>query len=347
MQSAHLLPKLVLAAASIVSTIGVADAAYPYRVVVLLPFTPYQGSGVATAINNHGLICGTQIPHGAFCYFRGVITTLQPLPGHAHAYAQGVNDLGQIVGVSYTSDVDGPRRAVIFINGVAQELAATSHLRSEALGINNLGQVAGRMWPVSTSESHAYVSWFGAVRDLGTLGGLRRIEGANGINDRGQIVGVASQPGTPAERGSKVPFIYDKGRMRALPTGGNEGQAASINLHGQVVGAVFDPVLGQNRPVLWNNGKMKVLLDEPGTARDINILGQVVGGIYSRPGGFLYHPSTGARNLNELIDPASGYTIQYPQAINDRRQIVGFGCKELLCGPILLEPVLPHAGTTR
>lgn len=46
-----------------------------------------------------------------------------------------------------------------------------------------------------------------------------------------------------------------------------------------------------------------------------------------------------------MIDPASGYTIVYPQAINDRQQIVGFGCKELLCGPVLLDPINHHART--
>lgn len=90
---------------------------------------------------------------------------------------------------------------------------------------------------------------------------------------------------------------------------------------------------------------MKVLVDEPGDARDINILGQVVGGLHERTGGFLYHPTTGARDVKELIDPASGYTIVYPQAINDRQQIVGFGCKELLYGPVLLDPIKRHAQT--
>lgn len=169
------------------------DAAF---VTVLLPFTPGQGSGVATLINNHGLICGTQIPSPkGFCYFRGTITELQPLPGDTVTGAAGVNDLGQVVGVSYS--IDGPYHAVGFVNGVAQRLAVASNAFSSASDINNLGQIVGGLSNVQ-GESLAYVSWLGVVRELGTLGGPRRIDTANSINDRGQIVGLASKPGTPA-----------------------------------------------------------------------------------------------------------------------------------------------------
>jgi len=310
MQSMTFFVKLLLAFALLVPAVGHAGAGYPYRVTVLLPFTPEQGSGVATMINNQGLICGTQIPGTkGFCYYRGAITELQPLPGDTVTAAFGVNDFGQVVGVSY--DIDGPYHAVVFVNGGAQRLAVADNLYSSAIAINNLGQIVGGLSNV-LGESLAYVSWFGAVRELGTLGGPRRIDTANSINDRGQIVGLASQPGTPAGNGSQLAFLYDKGVMRALPTPvGSTSNAARINLLGQAVGSVHDIASGQSRPVLWQKGRMKVLLDAPGDARDINILGQVVGGLYERTGGFLYHPSTGARDVNELIDPASGYTVVY------------------------------------
>lgn len=344
MQANTFIVKLVFAAGSLVPVFAHAGAEYPYRVTVLQPFTPGQGSGVGTLINNYGLICGMQSrPPQGFCYYRGVITELQPLPGHMYTVPSGLNDLGQVVGVSYAAE--GPRRAVIFVNGAARELAVASRSESGAGDINNLGQIVGALSDVP-GESLAFVSWLGIVRELGTLGGPRRVDGASSINDRGQIVGAVSQPGTPAENGYQVAFLYDKGKMRALPTpAGSTSNAAKINLLGQVVGSVHDTVTGQTRPVLWQKGRMKVLVDQPGDARDINVLGQVVGGLHERTGGFLYRPSTGARDVNELIDPMSGYTIVYPQAINDRQQIVGFGCKELLCGPVLLDPVHPKAET--
>ena len=36
---------------------------------------------------------------------------------------------------------------------------------------------------------------------------------------------------------------------------------------------------------------------------------RALGGHDERSGGFLYRPSTGARDVNELIDPALGYTM--------------------------------------
>jgi hypothetical protein len=57
---------------------------------------------------------------------------------------------------------------------------------------------------------------------------------------------------------------------------------------------------------------------------------RALGGHDERIVGFLYRPSTGARDVNELIDPALGYTIAYPQAVNYRQPIVGLGCKEFV-----------------
>ncbi len=74
---------------------------------------------------------------------------------------------------------------------------------------------------------------------------------------------------------------------------------------------------------------------------------RALGGHDERSGGFLYRPSTGARDVNELIDPALGYTIAYPQAVNDRQRIVGLGCKELSCRPVLQDPLSHQAETSR
>lgn len=344
--ASNLVAKCLLAMALAVVGCAQAASSYLYRVTVLIPFTPGQGSGVATLINNRGLICGQQSgSFKAFCYDRGVLTDLQPLLGDSITVASGVNDLGQVVGRSYTFDPDGPNHAVIFVNGVAQPLAVASHMSTDAGDINNIGMIVGSLSDVP-GNTRAYASWLGVVRELGTLGGPSHIDHANGINDRGQVVGFASAPGTPPENGSYVAFLYDKGMMRALSTpAGADSYAVRINLFGQAVGAI-QPYGDQDgvRPVLWEHGVRRVLNNEAGDARDINNLGQVVGGTYNRAGGFLYHPSTGARDLNTLIDPASGYTIVYPQAINDVQQIVGYACKEQLCGPVLLDPVHRHAG---
>lgn len=328
----------LLAAAALASAVQAAPR-YPYKVTVLVPFTPGQGSGVANMINDRGLICGFLSTNAGYCYSHGQLTQLLPLPGDTWAIPAGLNDRGQVVGYSYS--LDGPRHAVIFVNGAAQPLAVSSHAYSVANDINNVGQIVGGLSDVR-DESLAYVLTRGDVRLLGTLGGPRRIDFANSINDRGQIVGAVSQPNTPPEPGHQVAFLYENGVMHALPTpAGHTSLATKINLRGQIVGVtqVYNGGIEGTRAVLWHKGTMKVLLDRVADARDINIEGQVVGGYLTGPGGYLYQPGKGARDLNDLIDPASGFTIGYPQAINDRQEIVGYGCKENLCGPILLKPV--------
>ncbi|MGZ5201098.1 MAG: hypothetical protein ACXWC4_15120 [Telluria sp.] len=311
---------------------------YPYKVTVLIPFTPGQGSGVANMINNRGLICGFLSSNAGYCYSHGKVTQLVPLPGDTWAIPSGLNDRGQVVGYSYSQD--GPRHAVVFVDGAAQPLPVSSHLYSVANDINNFGQIVGGLSDVQ-DESLAYLLTRGTVRLLGTLGGPRRIDFANSINDHGQIVGAVSQPNTPPEPGHQVAFLYENGAMRALPTpAGHTSVANKINSHGQIVGftQVYNGGINGTRAVLWDKHRMKTLLDRVADARDINIRGQVVGGYLTVFGGYLYEPGKGARDLNDLIDPASGFTVA-PQAINDRQEIVGFGCKENLCGPVLLEPV--------
>ncbi len=73
---------------------------------------------------------------------------------------------------------------------------------------------------VGGANGHAFLYDNGALRDLGTLGGNNSV--ARGINDRGDVVGVASN-----QFGQPTPFIYD-GAMRELPGG---GYAAAIDIN--------------------------------------------------------------------------------------------------------------------
>jgi uncharacterized membrane protein len=329
---------MVLSAVVLWPVAGQARPDYAYKVIPLVPFTPGQGSGVATMINHRGMICGL-LGNGGFCWYRGKLTQLTPLAGDTFAYPRGLNDKNQVVGVSYS--LDRPQRAVMFVQGRARSLSVASHLYSGANDINNLGQIAGG-FSDTIGESMAYVSWHGTVRELGTLGGPRRIDAGFGINDRGQIVGDVSKPNTLSETGITVAFLYERGVMRALATPAGYGShAVRINRSGQTVGwteKIGGDIDGR-RAVMWKNGARITLVDEPSDARGVNNLGQAVGGVYTREGGFLYTPGQGSRNLNELIDPASGYRLIYPEDINDKGQIVGYACKAELCGPVLLDPV--------
>jgi probable HAF family extracellular repeat protein len=188
----------------------------------------------------------------------------------------------------------------------------------------------------------AYLARRDEVRGLGTLGQTNRSSSAAGINNRRQVVGTSTID-TPTAGGNfqARAFLYQHGAMTVLATPAGYGSVASrINERGQVIGRLErnDGSPDDYRAALWDKDGLKVLLDQPSDARGINNRGQVVGAVLAGSGGFFYEPGKGVRSLNELIDTSTGWNIVYAQAINDRGQIVGFGCKGELCGPVLLNP---------
>jgi probable HAF family extracellular repeat protein len=312
-----------------------------YQPVALVPFTPGQGSGVAMAINNQGMVCGMWTgPTGAFCWRNGQLTELQPLPGDDNVYVEGINERGQAAGVSQ-STATFRRNAVVFIDGVAHDVPVPQATDAVAADIDNAGDIVGT-YTLRNGDKMAFLYRHGEVQDLGTLGQTIRNSDAGGINNRRQIVGT-SYLDIQNENGSfqKRAFLVRQGAMTALPTpAGYSSVAARINERGQVIGRLEpdDGSWESWRAALWDKDGVKVLLDQASDARGINNRGQVVGGVLTGTGGFFYEPGKGVRSLNDLIDTSTGWNIVYAQAINDRGQIVGFGCKNALCGPVLMNP---------
>jgi probable HAF family extracellular repeat protein len=223
-----------------------------------------------------------------------------------------------------------------------------------AMGLNNYGwteNMEQRLDPFSVSLSAHLVQ--GTVRmsigelnlELGTLGGDNSSINWNGINDRGESVGM-SETSVPDPNGEDIcgfgthltclPFLWQNGLLSALPTvGGNNGQASAINNHGQVVGYAENGLVDStcpsgvinNRidlPVLWNKGKAQALPtiagDPDGVAFGINNQGQAVGysGTCTAANYGVVWENGAATALPDLGDPGA---IAY--AINSHGQIVG------------------------
>ena len=217
---------------------------------------------------------------------------------------------------------------------------------SVATGINASGQVVGYSQLLGDDGyqyPHAFM-YDGAMHDLGTLGGAG--SAANGINASGQVVGssgslLLGNDGYPVTHA----FMYD-GTMHDLGTlGGTNSFANGVNDSGQITGSAFpggdslsdaflyDGIMHDLRPLGQIGGGSRGL--------GINASGQVVGISHfanQSSHGYLYDSVLGMVDLNSLIDPATGWLLSTPRAINDVGQIAGNGQLDGEARAFLLTP---------
>ncbi len=235
---------------------------------------------VAYGINASGQVVGTTFTdrskERAFLWEDGVgMQNLGAFTTWGWSGASGINASGQIVGWADTSSGD---HAVMWDNGVIQDLGTLGGYQREAYGINDSAQVVG-MACTEDQKEHAFLWENGVMHDLGTLGGLYSL--AFGINASGQVVGAART----ADRVYHA-FLWKSGvGMQDLGTlGPTSSEAYGVNGSGQVVG--FSKIAsGDDHAFLWENGVMydlNSLVPDDSVwvlehARGINDLGQIVG----------------------------------------------------------------------
>ena len=174
------------------------------------------------------------------------------------------------------------------------------------------------------------------MTDLGTLAG-RGGSFANGVNNRGQVVGWSWTKDRQAHA-----FLWESGSMRDLGTlaGYDTSSARAINDRGQIVGdATSRSSLDRARAFLWESETMRDLGTLGGKrshAVAINNRGQVVGWSTTKDGddrAFLWENGK-MRDIGDF----------WPADLNDRGQIVGWGLVE---GAVGQRPVLWEKGTVR
>jgi probable HAF family extracellular repeat protein len=262
----------------------------------------------ATGINASGQVVGYSILDGtqhAFLYSNG---SMQDLGLWA---PNGINNNGQIVGSCWSGSM-GCDYACVYSNGSMHSVYSTFEGSygpgpSYGLAINASGQIVGQARGLTTGN-HAFLYSNGVMQDLGTLGaivGYGPGSCAYGVNNNGQVVGWGA-----TNTGSDDAFLYSNGLTDLGP-----GTAYGINNNGQVVGNSNGNAFLYSNLILTDLG--------PGTAYGINNNGLIVGQ-NSIGDAFLY--SNGSmQDLNSLIDPTLGWTLQVATGINDSGQIVGYG----------------------
>ncbi len=259
------------------------------------------------------------------------MTDLGSLSSSNFSIGNSINNSGQVVGYSIMSD-GSTCHAFLYDGGPMTDLGTLggADLSSRANGINTSGQIVG--YSMTTGNvSHAFLYSGGAMTDLNSTlapnSGWLLQEGY-AINDGGQIVGIGGYFGSYTHG-----FLYSNGGVTDLDADyTHESFPQAINSHGQVAGYAL--VGGRQNAFLYNGGawtNMGTLGGSYSAAFGINTKGQVVGWsdwsgtVFSSDiHAFLYDNGT-MTDLNDLIDPASGWKLYGAGGINDAGQIVGWG----------------------
>ncbi|MBL8842882.1 MAG: hypothetical protein JNL90_15295 [Planctomycetes bacterium] len=289
-----------------------------------LPLLPGGTYASAYGIDDTGKIVGvandSTFTLQTVQWVNGQISVIPGLGGGL-AVPEDVNDAGEIAG---GEDLGKAGHLGIYWDAQNQPfqlpgLPGGASNGQWAHGINSFGQIAGMAQEgMPNSWGHAVV-WLGTSlqTDLGFMGGGTYSE-AFGINDLGEVVGVAAVANT-----NQHAFLWKSGQYTDLSTwsgGGASSKAYAINRHGVIVG------MNANVASVFENGRITALTMPRGVsaftpAVDINDNGDIIAtGSKGYPidVGVLWRNRT-AINLGTL----SGGTISRARRINACGEIVG------------------------
>ncbi|MCU7728323.1 hypothetical protein ODJ79_31810 [Actinoplanes sp. KI2] len=170
----------------------------PYGILYGVDGTPTAlgDVGLARGINGRGQVVGGP---GPYVWQSGTLTTLPGLPGGGGGSAYGINNAGLIVGIAGTASGS---HAATWRNGAITDIGTVDGIQfSTARAVNAAGQVVGTSDPLCSPcvAPRAWIWQSGTtITALDTLvpaGSGWTLREANGINDRGEIVGVGLHNG--------------------------------------------------------------------------------------------------------------------------------------------------------
>jgi probable HAF family extracellular repeat protein len=335
---------------------------YEYQVRGIEPPVGYQRSR-SLGINNSGMVVGrfynynadTEKEEDRQAFIWSKIKGASLLPSlNGDSSAWGVNDAGLVSGYSYNQEEykravrwDSNDETIVDI-GVLTPSQGTGGNESDGYDLNNLGQVVGLADILDYYVDGTFVIFHAflyddatGIQDLGTFT-TAVPEYQNGysiaydINTHGQVVGIANNSSW-----AFLPFIYDETNgMQALTRDSNylsgEWYAVVINDSGLIGGHVI-ATTNQSLPFYWPDSSVDpIQITMPsgfpyGEIYGINESGQMVGIMWDSDQddalehAFIFDTENGVRDLNDLLDPGSGWTLTFARDINNSAQIVGYG----------------------
>lgn len=263
--------------------------------------------------------------------------------GHSFSSATGINDGGDVVGVSSPQAFSNESKAFVVIKdtGVsfALPLLHPEDISTAAKAINNRRQVVGH------SSSKAVI-WDEdcEVCELGGIPGFL-YSNAHDINEQGEVAGVfwndTLQLGSQT---ANVPGYWDQSRVphelpvlescRIAENGKKKGRAEAIN-NLSVITGVCSEINSDGtiiaHAIYWDTEKNLRDMGFTGWPYDINDAGQIVGGYpternQSRSSAFMWHTAYGFVDLDRQIPEDSGWkSLIKATAINNEGYIIGEG----------------------
>ena len=302
------------------------------QVYTVTPIDTFGGaSSYALGLNEAGAVVGyaenAAGQNRAFLFSGGVLQDLGTLGG-TQAQATAINNAGQIAGLAHTPA--GQVHAFRYSAGTMSDLGTLGGTSSYAFAINDAGQVAGGATTFMDRDYHAFRHSGASMQDLGSLGTLLSggAEGA-GIDADGTVAGWTSLPDFNVRA-----FVYqNNGPMLPLAQthGGNYSAATGIR-NGVIIGTSSLPGELNVHAARWVGGVISDLGTLPGLSKSIayaqNGTGQIVGtsdnGTNPSARAFLHVGGT-MIDLNDLIAPSAGWTLQNARGINSAGQVAGWG----------------------
>lgn len=268
--------------------------------------------------------------------------------------AQGINELGQVTGGSYTASSAFSQQAYLWLPAPAHGLPAGmnalgslggTQVASRGEGINALAQITGTSFSGNPGDQTAFL--YLPKADYGMGPGLHALGELGGgssfgvdINSHGECVGRSTVGG-----GATHAFLWLPSAKYGLPAGINDltpgasvfGEASALNDQGEVVGTLLTASF-QSRALLWlpspsyglpaGANTLPAFAPHPDvTALDIDAHGRIVGYASTSTGAQLavIWQNGAWTDLNSLVAAGSGWTLDVANALNDAGDVVGRG----------------------
>lgn len=318
--------------------------AYPeYRVTVIGP-----AGSTAADINRSGVVVGTYpfsaTANHAFLNRGKGLVNLGALGGAASS-AVAINDKGQVL--AHWTTAGGQTRGLLYHHGKARDIGTVAGWRTTYTDINNAGFItAYASEPDSFDGPRGFLrAPNGQFTNIGFLPVDKPHTYAYAINNGKQITGSSGPLEFPEQPLRAI--VWSKGVMRDLGDfGWSPNSGLAINDCGQVTGYMsLQEGFHARVAFLYTHGRLLNIDGRPDTEQrssagaGINNLGHVVGSS-NHLSGFVYRGRR-MQSLNALIDPAAGWDIQNPTAINDAGQIAATAYRNGVSYAVRLDLIRP------